>query len=146
MQIAIATADDWQAWRALRLAALLDAPHAFGSRYEEWVQADATRWRKRLSHGRNWMASLDAPCGMVSAMPAPQVVNLIGLWVAPTTRRRGLADALVAVVIQWARDTGVTRVELEVKRGNHDALRAYARRGFQLTRGDEQQDVMALSL
>ncbi len=36
-------------WRSVRLAALTDAPGAFGARLQEWVDAPDDRWRDRLS-------------------------------------------------------------------------------------------------
>lgn len=39
------TSDDWQLWRSLRLRALEEAPHAFGSRRADWKDADEARWR-----------------------------------------------------------------------------------------------------
>ncbi|HEX5657865.1 MAG TPA: GNAT family N-acetyltransferase [Polyangiales bacterium] len=146
MRIALAHAEDWQQWRTLRLAALAESPQAFGSRYAEWAQADEARWRQRLSHGQNWIASLDEPCAMVSGMPAGEGVNLIGLWVAPQSRRRGLAAALLETVIAWAITTGAAQVELEVKQRNHEARRIYTRRGFTFSRRVEDEDVLTLAL
>src|ERR1700722_14623539 len=42
--------DDWRLWRELRLAALTEAPGAFGSTLAEWSGAADTeqRWRGRL--------------------------------------------------------------------------------------------------
>jgi hypothetical protein len=36
--------DDWQVWRVLRLAALEEAPYAFGSQLSDWVDAKEERW------------------------------------------------------------------------------------------------------
>lgn len=45
------TPDDWPIWRELRLAALAEAPQAFGSRLADWQgEGDREeRWRDRLS-------------------------------------------------------------------------------------------------
>ena len=42
-------ADDWRAWRSVRLAALTESPDAFGSLRQVWVDALENRWRERLS-------------------------------------------------------------------------------------------------
>ena len=51
IDILVLTPDDWPTWRELRLAALAEAPGAFGSRLADW-QGDGDReqrWRDRLS-------------------------------------------------------------------------------------------------
>jgi hypothetical protein len=65
------TPDDWRTWRSIRLAALADAPDAFGSRLEDWTDADEGRWRDRLSiPGAVDLVALDPrtrhPVGMVT--------------------------------------------------------------------------------
>ena len=47
IQLRAVTADDWAEWRVVRLAALADAPGAFGSSYVDWVDASESRWRMR---------------------------------------------------------------------------------------------------
>lgn len=97
--------DDWKMWRELRLAALAEAPYAFGSQLADWQgQGDREeRWRGRLAipSGYNIMAILDGqPVGMASGVPADEdgVVELISMYVAPRGRGRGVGDRLLGAV------------------------------------------------
>jgi hypothetical protein len=80
-------AEDWNAWRALRLDALRDAPGAFKTKLAEWEgDGDAEpRWRDRLrAVPFNVIADLEQqPAGMVSAVQDGDDVELISMWVAP---------------------------------------------------------------
>ncbi len=128
--------DDWRRWRDLRLAALRDAPEAFGSSYADWRDADEQRWRERISApGHLMVASLDgAPVGMVGyGEPRAGVVELISMWVQPDARGRGVGDALVETVVERARAVGAGTVELCVMEGNEPAERLYSRHGFTRT-------------
>jgi GNAT superfamily N-acetyltransferase len=58
---------------------------------------------------------------------------LTSLWVEPRARRRGVARALVDVVLAWAKDSGYERVVLWVVEGNANAERLYERSGFKRT-------------
>jgi ribosomal protein S18 acetylase RimI-like enzyme len=127
--------DSWRRWRALRLAALADAPEAFGSTLAEWSGAGdvESRWRDRLGGvALNLVASRrGADVGMVSATaPVASEVELISMWVAPPARGQGVGDALVEAVVGWARAQGVSRVALSVRNGNEAAIALYRRHGF----------------
>jgi ribosomal protein S18 acetylase RimI-like enzyme len=131
--------DEWQEWRAQRLAALEEAPHAFCSTLAEWQGEGDTEqhWRARLSSvPLNALAFIDgAPAGMVSATApdATGTTELISMWVAPFARGRGVSDALIAAVIAWARTQPSARITLEVFAHNEPAIALYRRHGFTTT-------------
>jgi ribosomal protein S18 acetylase RimI-like enzyme len=126
-------APQWQEWRALRLAALTEAPYAFGSSLEDWSGAGEDRWRQRLrSVPLNLIADLGGQAvGMVSATAATdRQVELISMWVAPTGRGHGVGDALIQAAVAWARTQRSDRVVLAVRDGNRPAILLYERNGF----------------
>lgn len=140
IEIRALTPDDWETWRDLRLAALAEAPHAFGSTLADWQgEGDREdRWRARLGlpGSHNLVATLEAEhVGMASGAPGEDnaVVELISMWVAPAGRGRGVGDALVREVERWARSVGATLLRLEVAAGNDAAAALYERHGFALT-------------
>ncbi len=145
IELQVLTPDDWKTWRELRLAALSDAPSAFGSRYEDWVGAGEDRWRARLSVPGSYsvVVLLDGtPSGMAGGMPADEddVRHLVSMWVAPAGRGRGLGDQLMGAVENWAHNQGANVVELSVVQGNDNAHALYLRHGYVLT--DKPGDLM----
>ena len=127
--------DDWRLWRELRIEALREAPHAFGSKLSDWQGSGDTeqRWKARLASAPfNVVASIDGkPAGMVSALNADDdTAELISMWVAPFARGQGVGDALIRGVIAWAREQYVTRVVLAVRNDNKPAVALYSRHGF----------------
>ena len=132
--------DDWKLWRELRLAALTEAPYAFGAQLSDW-QGDGDReerWRGRLAipGSCNVVAVLDGqPVGMASGVPTDRdgVVEVISMWVAPAGRGRGVGDQLLRTVEQWARQAGAGTLRLSVAEGNENAWALYERYGFRAT-------------
>lgn len=136
VELRILTSDDWQLWREVRLAALADAPEAFGSNLAYWSGPGDTedRWRSRLTDVPFNVVSLDDDglTGQVSgtALDDEGRVELISMWVAPGARGTGVADALVGCVVEWAPEQGASAVHLSVRIGNERALGLYLRAGF----------------
>ncbi|WP_433460802.1 N-acetyltransferase family protein [Micromonospora sp. CA-248212] len=147
IDILVLTPDDWPTWRELRLAALAEAPDAFGSRLADW-QGDGDReqrWRDRLSipGSLNLVAALAGrPVGMSSGVPTsdPLTRDLISMWVHPDARGSGVGDRLVNEVAHWAQKRGAERLRLCVRVDNARAKSLYHRAGFRLT--DEPGDLM----
>jgi ribosomal protein S18 acetylase RimI-like enzyme len=134
--------------RSLRLAALSDAPSAFGSGYEAEAVRTSEEWEKRAaalatSTTRSTWFAVDEGgevLGLIGGYrPEPEsgTVELVSMWTAPQARRLGLARQLVDVVVGWAREVGATRVSLWVTRGSEPAQRLYESMGFVET-GDFQ--------
>jgi len=139
---------DWELWRTLRLAALEEAPHAFGSQLADWRgEGDREeRWRSRLGipGSYNIRAMLDDQAvGMASGVPTADdgVVELISMWVSPTARGRGVGDALLCEVERWGESVGAHALRLDIADGNGAAALLYRRNGFSFT--GELGDLMA---
>ena len=137
--------DDWKLWRELRLAALAEAPYAFGSQLVDWADAPEERWRERLSVPTAYqvIASLDGtPVGMAGGFRAdePGVAELVSMWIAPAGRGQGVGDALMTAIEDWARAAGARVLKLSVVYGNEPAHNLYLRSGFADT--DELGDLM----
>lgn len=140
------TADDWETWRPVRLAALAESPDAFGSTLDDWVDAAEHRWRARLSiPGALDLVALDGEriVGLASGVPAdrPHTAELISMWVDPGARRAGVATELIRAIAEWAARSGAHVLELSVMPDNADARRAYERNGFQVVREDSATTV-----
>lgn len=138
-------AGEWPLWRAVRLAALAEAPAAFKARLADWDSGGEQRWRARWERpgGCPVVAQLDGRAvGMACGLPGDGGVReLRSLWVGPEGRGRGVGDRLIATVEEWALRSGGTELRLAVIPGNAPALALYRRHGFVAT--DEPGDLLS---
>jgi GNAT superfamily N-acetyltransferase len=135
---------DWETLRDIRLAALRDAPDAFGSTYAEQVEFTKEDWLNRIARSTTFLAyvgeAATQPVGIAGGYQEhPGVVELISMWVDPRARGRGVGEALITQVTDWARtqDEAAT-LHLWVTEINKAARRLYERCGFMPT-GERQQ-------
>lgn len=129
---------EWPLYRDLRLAALRDAPDAFGSTLAREEPYSDDEWLTRLTHGvssaheRPLVAELDGrPVGLCWARidPSdPDTARLYSVWVHPDARRHGIAQGLLDAAMRWARETGARTMTLTVSA--EPAARMYRRNGF----------------
>ncbi len=119
----------------MRLAALRDAPYAFGSTYERERTVDEENWRERLVNRAQFAAVLDGEIvGTAAGIDSDQMsAALISMWVAPRARGKGAGQHLVGAVLDWAREAAYGSVCLWVTDGNLAAERLYLRCGFTRT-------------
>jgi ribosomal protein S18 acetylase RimI-like enzyme len=121
--------------KATRLAALRDAPTAFGVTFATSSAQTDEQWRARASGAALpvfWLAWHDGePVGMAGGgIDARGRYNLIAMWVAPPWRGAGVAAPLVDAVKAHAQACGHARVVLDVDPGNVRAAAFYRRQGF----------------
>ena len=128
-------ADEWEIFRNVRLAGLKEAPHAFGSRYEDQVDSGPDEWRARLAaRAVQFIVERGAQVvGTAGAAIEDGEASLVSMWVSPSARGQGAGDLLVGAVSAWAREAGFGRLALYVMEGNETAQRLYARHGFELS-------------
>jgi GNAT superfamily N-acetyltransferase len=128
--------DDWRVWRDVRLAALADAPEAFGSGPQQEQALPENDWRAMTRTAAIFVATADGTSvGVVAGLPreSPGERGLGAMWVAPLWRGRGVAAALAGAVITWARSEGCARIGLWVPADSPRARRFYQRQGFRAT-------------
>jgi len=118
--------------RALRLAALRDAPGAFGATAEGDAARPAEDW-DMLGGGPGAVFVAGDWEGMAGVYLDGERPVLWGMWVAPPARRRGLGRALAVTAIGWASDRGLERLTLSVSDAAPAAERLYENLGFART-------------
>ncbi|MFC9950582.1 GNAT family N-acetyltransferase [Streptomyces prasinus] len=147
-------AGEWAAVKALRLAALRDpvADIAFLDTYEKAVAQPDTHWRERTARaaeGADGMRQFIAGTadgtwvGTVTVLvEEPGTTDLagfpverrqghlVGVFVRPGHRGKGLTEVLFEAALEWAWAVGVERVRLIVHPDNARALGFYRKAGF----------------
>ncbi len=129
--------------RALRLRALADAPLAFGSTLTREASFTDDVWQERARRGASgtegvtFVAELDTRwVGIATGLPEdPDMPDdprpaLVGMFVGPEARGRGIGAALVSAVVGWARQRRAEGLCLWVTATNTPAIALYARCGF----------------
>jgi RimJ/RimL family protein N-acetyltransferase len=129
-------------------AALVELGREVGSEPGRWLittddwrsAADERRYLRalrRYEHAAVYVA--EASDGLIVGRlslardqhPASAHVADLGLMVAATHRRRGIGQALLEEAVAWARERGVTKLELHVFPHNEAAIALYDRFGFE---------------
>jgi GNAT superfamily N-acetyltransferase len=122
------TAEDWAAYREIRLRMLTEAPDAYASSLTHEARFPEERWRKRAANPLHFIAY--APdgrlAGTATGLPAAdRTVDVVAMYVDPRYRRQGCAEQLLDAVVAAARDRGARRLVLHVTAGNEAANRSY---------------------
>ena len=131
---------EWQLYRELRLAALREAPDAFGSTLEREAGFPEEQWTTRLTAGvaspiEQPLVAEDAgrAVGLCWVRIDPNDASMAALyqvWVHPDARRRGIGQRMLDSAMAWARETGARVMVLSVAIGRASAMDLYRRSGF----------------
>ena len=136
MDVERLTGTEWRRLRRIRLAALEDAPDAFGTTVEAARELPDGAWRQQAEDLPTFVATVDgSDVGIVRGAIAESKLDafLISMWVAPSERGRRVGEQLIEAVAGWARDAGFQRLLLDVADGNAPAIALYERLGFRPT-------------
>lgn len=130
--------EEWLTLRDIRLAALRESPDLFLSTYEKERHYDEEKWRAEFTRGCWNVCFLSGePAGLVGVTPDPDSPDdrryLEYLWVAPDSRRLGVARHMLKIVLDRLRVAGIQTALIWVLDGNDVAIRLYERVGFTRT-------------
>lgn len=135
---------DWRKYREIRLAALEDAPSAFGLTWQEEASLAPPQWMERAQRSQEGktltivVAVDDAGrwVGLAGGYrPGDQGADteLISMWVAPDCRGGGLGIQLLRAVLAWAEAHGASTIGLWVNTAHPAAISLYHKAGFRRT-------------
>ena len=142
MRIAVLSASDAEQYRSVMLHAYEHDADAFTSTPEERAAEPHTWWVNRVADPSGLTVGFGARegaqlAGVValefSAKPKTRHKALVvGMYVMPAWRGKGLARALMQAAISHARARGgISVIQLEVTEGNREATALYESLGFQ---------------
>lgn len=123
--------------RSIRLRALLEAPDAFATTFEQASMYSDAEWSNQLADIPTFVAVEDgSDVGLVRCArdrTSSEAAWLISMWVAPETRRARIGSALVDRVVAWALANGIRRLLVDVADANTAAIALYDLKGFKPT-------------
>src|SRR6185437_1520999 len=136
------SADDWELMRDVRLAALAEAPAAFGSSYARESGFTEAQWRGRISDRSVTFFAFDedddtTPGGLAGVYVEDGAADVVSMWVRPGFRGHGIGEALIEATASWAKSHSFPTLFLWVTESNAPARRLYERCGYTPT-GESQ--------
>lgn len=128
-------AGDTGLYREIRLEALKNSPESFGDSFEDQMDAPDKVFQERLKKNIVFGAfvgdELVGTAGLFleGSRKAKHRARMWGIYVKKEFRGKGIADDLIASVVNYARSCS-EQLHLEVTTINSSALKLYERHGF----------------
>ena len=135
IEIITATLNDVDRLRALRLAALHDAPYAFGAKHEDEIKKIESEWQERLKN-TNWCFAVadGVDVGLLAVDRAEKDRNsdcwLSSWWLSEGFRGSGIPKLMLNWVEQLCIENNWEKIGLGVWPENLRARAAYKKLGF----------------
>jgi RimJ/RimL family protein N-acetyltransferase len=128
--------DDFEIFKRIRLEALRAAPEALASSASDWERLPDEEWRRRLT-ANPVVVSIrgEEPVGIMGLMrqqgsKMAHRATIIMVYLRDSERGGGQAVAMLDLLLDHARASGIRQVELAVSAENPAAIRFYQREGF----------------
>lgn len=145
-------ADEWKAYRDLRLESLKESPQAFSGALEKEERLTEKEWREKLEKAtslknRLLFAKLNGKAaGFLSAVigDSPKLEHFVlidTMYVSPEARNRGIAKQLVQALFEEIKiHPEIIKVQLAVTAGQKAAIGLYKKLGFKIV-GELKRDL-----
>lgn len=131
---------DWQRYKDIRLAALLDSPDSFGSTYTGEAAYPDSEWQSRLdpaARAKNALPLVAETDGDAVGLawglihePDARTAHIYQMWVSSAQRGKSVAKSLLDEIRAWAISRRCERLVLSVSTNNDAAVGLYLASGF----------------
>jgi ribosomal protein S18 acetylase RimI-like enzyme len=130
------TPADWRLLKAVRLAALRDAPHAFVTTHRAERRRPRKVWVDLLTRSRWVLARRDGRIVGIACLAGPDDEGpharfIESVWVERSQRRQGLVRRMLAELEERAKLDDAVDLQLWVLDTNPEAADAYIKLGFE---------------
>lgn len=145
----------WAEYKSLRLESVSNSPLAFVSTLPELIEKPDSYWQEKLADSdRNYtwirFAELNEKgnCRIVGMLSGEahwldrrsDELVLIAMYVTYTTRKLGIATALITEILKLAKDSGKYKsAYLYVSTSQKQAIRLYEKFGFKLVKTNREE-------
>jgi ribosomal protein S18 acetylase RimI-like enzyme len=132
------TSDRWNDLKKLRLEALKNEPTAFGSSFEEEVDAPKEEWQRKIG---NTIFALHngQPVGMMvyvfsNRLKMKHIADIHAVYVNPDFRNRGIGNMMFSKTLSLIKENAqIRKIKLTVNPEQNQAVSLYKKHGFEMT-------------